>query len=1514
MAGNMNAGSIFVRLGLDSTPLTQGLSRASSSLNSFGNSATRIGKDLSLKLTAPLALIGRQAIKTASDFEASLGKITGLVGVASSEVKQMGDSARSMSVQFGKSAGEAGNALFFITSAGLRGADAMAVLEQSMKASAVGLGDTATIADLATSAVNAYGINVLSAANATDTMVATVREGKLETTELAGSMGRVLPLASAMGVSFNEVGAAFAALSRTGTNASEAATQIRGILASLLRPTKQAEEALTGMGLSAQGLRDQIKTQGLLSTLELLANKFDGNEAASAAVFGNIRALSGVLDLMGANVETTRQIFANMENNLGDTDNALIAVSDTAQFKMSVAMAQVKDALLSVGQVLIPIVVPIMEKLSAILQKVAGFFNSLPGPIKNTVAILGTLAAVAGPLLITLGAMAKAFAAVGTAAAIAGGASATAGVGAFTLGLSKMIPLLANPALLGGAAVVGGLAFAFTRMGSDGKEAREKQERLTQALRDAKDPTYDLVGGIDALAERYGAIADVAPQVIPQIISTEGAFAASEIAAAGLADIAQTLGIDFDELGRVARSGTDILEGFSNALESTPAAYFEDVLKAGVEEGVPFADAMLEAFRNTDLLQGEIVDLVSELDLIVQAFALNREEMEANARATLEGKGQYQDLAKILGVDVLNALISTELATAKATGSQVPYADALAVLIGEANKVVTALEEEAAAQEATGESAEEAATGVLTLGQAIDYLQATSDGGQISVLGLADKMGILSDVMANELSLYLMDVNDSADEMFSGLADGESTLIDVERAAREMSQQILEVITDTANLGGETSDAIPSIIRLVDSLYDGAKAADVSREEVRDLITEIGILDGLSPEIALALTLDVSTIKAQIQALTETITKSRSMAEVIKLSEELANLQSALTAIEQIDTPRPSGGGGRGGSGRTEDPFEWVEGWVKDLTEYTATLFETDFAERLVDMSAPEIAKALAKVIERGYELAINLLPGGQQALDFIAATSLQLQDMANQLGGENGLNARYAEATRTVQRLESELEGLNERFREFQRIERGIGEATTLQRLDEELARLEDMKTTLAALRDEYAAFRGEGVTALDEQRNKLDSLGSTLADLEQQYADLNKAIAGATGLERELQVLDDLSSGYERLKASRESYAESTAASLSSIAFGARGGALFSAKRYLQKVESFRDIITSLRDRAFPPSIIRDVIAAGLDGGTAIGRKLLALGDDDLAEFKRVQEQIQAIAAQTGQIAADVLFTADVNDAEAAFNRQLALVQQMYQQAIAQARNEFQVQQAIVEGVFQEQIAQAQMALEQQKTIVEGIFQQALAEANANLDKARQTADILKTAIDDLRGAMLSLIQAIADAVNKATQTQQPGQTGGGAPTGGPNYLPGGMPGQVTAPPPGLLGGSPATPGTGGWEGLGFDARGGGYLKSPTGDVFYLEPGIDFGSLGRRAKGGPVTGGQTYMVGELGPELFTPRTSGTIIPNDAMAMAGGTKNYTINVNVAGGQSIGREVVRAIEEYERRNGAGWRS
>lgn len=68
----------------------------------------------------------------------------------------------------------------------------------------------------------------------------------------------------------------------------------------------------------------------------------------------------------------------------------------------------------------------------------------------------------------------------------------------------------------------------------------------------------------------------------------------------------------------------------------------------------------------------------------------------------------------------------------------------------------------------------------------------------------------------------------------------------------------------------------------------------------------------------------------------------------------------------------------------------------------------------------------------------------------------------------------------------------------------------------------------------------------------------------------------------------------------------------------------------------------------------------------------------------------------------------------------------------------------------------------------------------------------------------------------------------------------------------------------------------------------------GLLGGLFKARAKGGPVSSGQTYMVGERGPELFVPGRSGTIVANDKMG--GGSTNVVVNVDAKGSSVEGNE------------------
>jgi len=376
--------AIFIPLVTKFDP--KGLNNATRALANFQNFAVDVGRIAA----GAIAAVGVASVREASQFESSFAKIQGLVGVTADEIGELQEAARKLGPQFGISANEAADALFFITSAGLRGAAATEVLEASLKGSAIGLGETKVIADLATSAVNAYGEAQLGGAKAVDVLAEAVRLGKLEPAELAGAMGAVLPLASNLGVRFDEVGAALAGMSKTGTDANTAATQLRQIMATLAKPTAEADRALADMGLSAAGLREQIREEGLFATLETLTDAFDGNIEATTEVFGNIRALSGVLDLMGASVDDNRELFKLMADDIYISDEALGIVQDTAENKFAVAMETAKESLIPIGDAL-------LEHINPRLDDFAQWMTDNKEPIeKGFIAIFDSIDKIVG--------------------------------------------------------------------------------------------------------------------------------------------------------------------------------------------------------------------------------------------------------------------------------------------------------------------------------------------------------------------------------------------------------------------------------------------------------------------------------------------------------------------------------------------------------------------------------------------------------------------------------------------------------------------------------------------------------------------------------------------------------------------------------------------------------------------------------------------------------------------------------------------------------------------------------------------------------------------------------------------------------------------------------------------------------------------------------------------------------------------------------------------------------------
>ena len=375
-------------------------------LKTVGGALSSVGLKLSLGVTAPLAGAALAASKFASDFEASMTKVVTLSGNTAEEMSAMRAELLKLAPAVGKTPQELADALLVITSTGLKGAKAMEVLTASARAGAVGLGETKDVARAITAAVTAYGEKNLSAAKAAEVLFKAVKDGGAEANEFAGTLGRVVGIASQVGVSFEEVSGFIATFSRLGVDAAEATTSLRGVLSTFLQPTKEAEQALASVGLTLQDVRDRIRKDGLAAALTFLQTTFKDNTDALAAIFGNVRAFSGVLGNAGAQATQYAQIIAHLKQQTDELGEGFDKTSKTTAFTFASIKAQVQAVAIAFGDELAPSLAKVMANMQPVLavaEQAVKAFAALPAPVQQLSIGLLAVAVAAGPLAFFLG-------------------------------------------------------------------------------------------------------------------------------------------------------------------------------------------------------------------------------------------------------------------------------------------------------------------------------------------------------------------------------------------------------------------------------------------------------------------------------------------------------------------------------------------------------------------------------------------------------------------------------------------------------------------------------------------------------------------------------------------------------------------------------------------------------------------------------------------------------------------------------------------------------------------------------------------------------------------------------------------------------------------------------------------------------------------------------------------------------------------------------------------------------
>lgn len=300
------------------------------------------------------------SIANARGFGAAVAEVTTLMNTNAAETALLEKNARALGVAYGTGATPQVQAFYQAISAGAGDvAAATILLEQANKLAIGGVTDVTTAVDILTTATNVYGASGYTSAEASDALFVAMKAGKTTITELSASLGKVLPLANNLGVSFDEVAATTAALTKGGITTAESVTGLRAAMTSVLGPSKQASDLAKSLGInfSASGL----EAKGFAGFMAEVVEKTGGSSTAMQTLFGSVEATTVALALSGEAGGFLTEILADMGIKAGATNEAFLKMSETFDQRINRAMAALADIGLIVGNALLSVLVPALE-------------------------------------------------------------------------------------------------------------------------------------------------------------------------------------------------------------------------------------------------------------------------------------------------------------------------------------------------------------------------------------------------------------------------------------------------------------------------------------------------------------------------------------------------------------------------------------------------------------------------------------------------------------------------------------------------------------------------------------------------------------------------------------------------------------------------------------------------------------------------------------------------------------------------------------------------------------------------------------------------------------------------------------------------------------------------------------------------------------------------------------------------------------------------------------------------
>ena len=490
-------------------------------------------------------------VSTAADYESALSKVQAITGSNAEEMERLRATASQLGASTMFSAKQSAEAMSYLGMAGWKTEQIIAGMPGLLDLAAASGSDLATVADIVSDDLTAFGMKAEQAGHMADVMAAASTNANTNVEMMGMTFKYAGAVAGALGYSLEDVSLATGLMANAGIKGEQAGTSLRAIMTRLVSPPSDAAKALDKLGISAKNVDGTMKP--FRQTMQELREKFaglsDAEKAELASSIAGQEAMSGFLSVVNASDAD----FAKLSNAVDNADGAAGKMAKTMQNNARGALTKLKSAMESIEIAIGSTVLPILASFASKIADIAGEFGKWAEAHPTITGMAVALAGLVGSAVIgvsVFGALADSFMAIKAAAAVFKASSMFAG-------LSGMMGPLAGVLAIGWplVAVIGAIAAAAMLLYSNWDAVCEVaavvSNKISAAWEQTKErlqPAFDTINGAcERLVGLLGGAGE-GSSVVSAALNTLGAVVVTvvEIALSGFALIIETLATVFD--------------------------------------------------------------------------------------------------------------------------------------------------------------------------------------------------------------------------------------------------------------------------------------------------------------------------------------------------------------------------------------------------------------------------------------------------------------------------------------------------------------------------------------------------------------------------------------------------------------------------------------------------------------------------------------------------------------------------------------------------------------------------------------------------------------------------------------------------------------------------------------------------------------------------------------------------------------------------------------------------------